>query len=355
MGDRGVKDTLLTFCSIPIQSMLCHVVQSTLPYNTSQHTAIQSTILPYHTIPYHAIPYQTRPDQTSVSDPGPCRHVRFRPSGDEGTRLLTAPQFAFARTVSILSAGRAAGAQARQAPECATRRNGSSLTALRGHRIVDLLQGGKVVSVVCVVCDSYGGRVVRKSLQDTCPGTPPPARRLALRDVLLGFLPGSKRTARLDSVPGEILRAKSAGAHLSRFCPAPFCRSSAAQCFDLVRLGPAASNAAHQREFFMSRDVAQAASLGGVCRQRLCFLGRGFARALQHVVPPFGGSVPPQHRRDAGIEHVPQQQGCFVAVVSLPGLREPGGAVLHRRVLHLVRRALGARTHGAGSVLAAQA
>ena len=76
-----------------------------------------------------------------------------------------------------------------------------------GHRIVDLLQGGKVVSVLCAVCGSYGGRVVRRSLLSSCPGAPTPGRRLALRDVLLGFLPGSKRTARLDSVPGEVFRA----------------------------------------------------------------------------------------------------------------------------------------------------
>ena len=60
-----------------------------------------------------------------------------------------------------------------------------------GHRIVDLLQGGKVVSVLC-------GRVVRQSLLGNCPGAPTPERLLALRDVLLGFLPGSKRTVHLD-------------------------------------------------------------------------------------------------------------------------------------------------------------
>ena len=37
------------------------------------------------------------------------------------------------------------------------------------------------------------------------------------------------------------------------------------------------------------------------------------------------------------------------------GLREPGGAFLHRRVLHLVRCALGARAHGTSGELAAQA
>ena len=75
-------------------------------------------------------------DSASVSDPGPCRYLRFRPSGDEGTRLLTAPQGAFARAVSIQSARRAVGAQARQAPECATRRNGFGLTALRATELL---------------------------------------------------------------------------------------------------------------------------------------------------------------------------------------------------------------------------
>ena len=38
------------------------------------------------------------------------------------------------------------------------------------HRIVDLLQGGKVVSVLCAVCCSYCGPVVRQSLLSNCPG-----------------------------------------------------------------------------------------------------------------------------------------------------------------------------------------
>ena len=65
--------------------------------------------------------------------------------------------------------------------------------------------------------------------------------------------------------------------------------------------------------------------------------------------------MPPQHRRVLGDENVPQQQGCSVGVVPLRPLPEPGGAVVHRRVLHVVRRALGARAHVAGSMLAAQA
>ena len=75
------------------------------------------------------------------------------------------------------------------------------------HRIVDLPQGGKVVSVVCAVCRSCGGRVVRRSLLIEWLGAPTPGRRLALHGVLLGFLPVSERTARLDKVPGEVLCA----------------------------------------------------------------------------------------------------------------------------------------------------
>ena len=63
-----------------------------------------------------------------------------------------------------------------------------------------------MAAVLCAVCGSYGGRVVRQSLLSSCPGAPSPGRRLALRDVLLGFLPGSRRTVRLDEVPGEIAR-----------------------------------------------------------------------------------------------------------------------------------------------------
>ena len=90
-----------------------------------------------------------------------------------------------------------------------------------GHRIVDLLQGGKVVSVLCVVCGLYGGRVVRISLLGNCPAAPTPGRLLALR----GFLPRSHRTTRLDSILGDVLRAQSgpcrSRAHFLRFCP-PF-------------------------------------------------------------------------------------------------------------------------------------
>ena len=90
-----------------------------------------------------------------------------------------------------------------------------------GHKIVDLLQGGKVVSLLGGVCGSYGGRVVRRSLLGKCLVL----RRLgdcwpcatccwvsclvpsALHDltVFLGKF----------CVPGLV--------HFLRFCPAPFC------------------------------------------------------------------------------------------------------------------------------------
>ena len=87
-------------------------------------------------------------DDARVRDPGPCLCQHLRPSGDEGTRFSIAP-------------------------------------------------------------GSYGGRVVRQYLLSNCPGAPTLGRLLALRYVLLGFLPGSKRTVHLDCVPVEVLRALS--------------------------------------------------------------------------------------------------------------------------------------------------
>ena len=58
-----------------------------------------------------------------------------------------------------------------------------------------------MVSVLCAVCGSYGGRVAQQSLLSNCFGAPTPGRLLALRDELSRFLPGSKRTVHLDSVP----------------------------------------------------------------------------------------------------------------------------------------------------------
>ena len=79
-----------------------------------------------------------------------------------------------------------------------------------------------MVSVLCAVCGSYGGRVVRRTLLGKCPGTPPPWRQLALRDVLLGF-PSALHdlTVFLGKfcVPSPVHVAP--GAHSLRFCPAP--------------------------------------------------------------------------------------------------------------------------------------
>ena len=60
-----------------------------------------------------------------------------------------------------------------------------------------------MVSVLCAVCGSCGGRVERRPLLSNCPGAPTLGRLLALRDVMLGFLSGSKRARRLDRIPGR--------------------------------------------------------------------------------------------------------------------------------------------------------
>ena len=132
-------------------------------------------------------------DDASVRDPGPCRCQHFRPSGDEGTRLSTAPQGAFARSVSTQSVRHAEGALAQQAPERAAQRYKSGLTALRGTESL-------------ISCRE--ARWSRRALRTVCGVVRLSAQLLAhCRDVLLGFLPGSKRTVHLDCVPGEVLRA----------------------------------------------------------------------------------------------------------------------------------------------------
>ena len=106
------------------------------------------------------------------------------------------------------SARRVVGAHAQLAPECAAQRIGSGLTALRATELLISCREARWLSVLCVVCGSHGGHVVRRSLLSICPGAPTPGRLLALREVLLRFLSGSKRTARLDSIPVEVLRAQ---------------------------------------------------------------------------------------------------------------------------------------------------
>ena len=78
------------------------------------------------------------------------------------------------------------------------------------------------------------------------------------------------------------------------------------------------------------------------------------SREIAHV--RRGGGRWKDDRRHARMTGKPETTSeRFVAVVPLRGFREPGGAFLHRGVLHVVPRALGARTHFAGSMLASQA
>ena len=78
--------------------------------------------------------------------------------------------------------------------------------------------------------------VVWRSLLSECRGASAPGRRLALHDVLLGFLLVSKRTARLDGVPGKFcvpdLVHVALGGPFSHSHPASFAVSSAAWCFE---------------------------------------------------------------------------------------------------------------------------
>ena len=83
-------------------------------------------------------------DGASERDHGPCRCQCSRPSSDESTRLSTAPQGAFARSASTQSAGGCPGSSGTRARGAALqlRLNGSV-----ARRVLDLLQGGKVVAV----------------------------------------------------------------------------------------------------------------------------------------------------------------------------------------------------------------
>ena len=67
------------------------------------------------------------------------------------------------------------------------------LAGLSGHMLIDLLSGGRGVLVLCVICGSHGWHVVRQSLLGGCPDALTPGKRLALADVVLGFLPSRKR------------------------------------------------------------------------------------------------------------------------------------------------------------------
>ena len=196
-----------------------------------------------------------------------------------------------------------------------------------------------MVSVRCAVYGSYGGRVVRSSLLSNCPGAPTLGRLLALRDVLLRFLPGFQRTARLDSIPGEVLRVKSGprrtrGPFLAFSAQLPFCRSSAAGCFDRACAEPVQARLYRQHRRAPA-GVSCLVSWHELCPRRdlppaMVSPGTRSCQGSPACGARFWGSVPPQHRRVLGNEHVPQQQGCSVAVVPLRALREPGSAFVHR-------------------------
>ena len=92
-----------------------------------------------------------------------------------------------------------------------------------GHRIVDLLQGGRVVSVLCTVCGSYGDRMVRRSLLSNCLGA------CATCCWLSRLAPSALHVftvfVRKLYVPGVVHVAP--GTHFLRFCPAPACAGPA--------------------------------------------------------------------------------------------------------------------------------
>ena len=181
-----------------------------------------------------------------------------------------------------------------------------------------------MVSVLCAVCGSYGGLGATISAQQQ----PCATCLLTLRT----FPAGSKALYVLPVFLGEVLRAWS-GPCCTRglffaFCSAPsFVTAVLINVFmielalDLSKFDIFASIAAHQRELHVSCRGTSCVPRG-VFRQRCFLLGQGVARAVQHVVPAPGGSVPPQHRRVLGNEHVPQQ-GCSVAVMPLRAFREP--------------------------------
>ena len=213
-----------------------------------------------------------------------------------------------------------------QAPERAARHNGSSLTALRATELLISCTEARwcqcsapcVVRTVVVWCQQLA----------TYWTHAPVLRHLGdcwlLRDVLLGFLPGSKRTARLDSIPGEVLRALSGpcrtrGPSLEFSCPALLL--SQQRCvnvlvelaLDLFKLGilPSASPRTSLGVGDVSCRWHELRLYGGVFRQRWFRPQmRSCPGSPTCGAPLSGGSVPPQHRRVAVVGHAPQQQGC---------------------------------------------
>ena len=95
---------------------------------------------------------------TSARDPGLFLCLCSQPFSDAGVESFLG---VCARSASTQSERREVGVQAPRAPEHAAQRHSSGLTALRGS-VVDFLQRGSVVSVLCAVCGSHGGCVVRR-------------------------------------------------------------------------------------------------------------------------------------------------------------------------------------------------
>ena len=118
--------------------------------------------------------------------------------------MSRASQGASARSVSTQSARHVVSAQAPQAPERAAQRYNSGLTALRATELLISCREAmwSQCSASCVVC------TVVVWCEDRCSATVLVLRLLGdcwpCATFLLGFLPGSMRTARLDSIPGEV-------------------------------------------------------------------------------------------------------------------------------------------------------
>ena len=124
----------------------------------------------------------------------------LRPSSEEGARLSRAPQGASSRSARHAARGRP---RRSRAPDCAAHRNVSGLTALRATELLFSCRESRWFQC----STSCAALTVVVWCEDRCSATALGARTLgkllALRDVLLGFLRGSKRTARLGSIPGR--------------------------------------------------------------------------------------------------------------------------------------------------------
>ena len=103
-------------------------------------------------------------EDVSERDPGPCRCQRSQPSSEDGTRLSRAPQGASARSASNQSGRHVVDAQA---PERATQRYNSVLTALRATELSISCrgQGGfSALGRVSFVRWSHGAKIAAQQL-----------------------------------------------------------------------------------------------------------------------------------------------------------------------------------------------